>query len=614
MIVGILRRDGAGDRLREELSRTAARLASGRRAVLWAKGPVALCAVRDRRSGRGSQPELFVTAREDLVVLFAGQLYNLPEIQRSAASAAQALAQAYDADPARFLDRFNGRFAFALWDARAGQLLLGRDRLGIEPLFYHASPDCLRFGSSLDAAAPGAGDYHPPAILQYLLYCYNPAPETVLAGVHKLPPAHLLDCDSRGVQLQRYWRLSFLPQQEQSEAQYRESILPLIADAVRVRLDDGASPGVFLSGGTDSSALVSLCTRLTGAPVRTFSFRCNWRSYDESSYARFVAQRYGSVHTEVSYGPEDLARIDEAVRWMEEPFCDLGIEIGTHLLGRAANGSVGYVLSGEGGDELFAGHPVYTADKVAAVVDHLPAALVQPLARVLQRLPDSDRKKNLTVLLKRFAYSLTFPPALLSHRWRVYYTPAELRALCNPDFLAASDSEHMFDPLLRIHREADGADRLSRSLFSDYQTLVDFYLRRLGLLREFSLESRVPLMDHRLVERIAAIPSRWKLRGLATTKYIYRKALEPILPAEILYDRPKLGHGVPLKNWLREDKVRRWAEERLADGALGRTGFFRPGVIRRMLDEHTRKTHNHSHRLWGLIVLGAWMESRREAA
>jgi asparagine synthase (glutamine-hydrolysing) len=589
---------------------------------MWADGPVALCAVPDPTPIQGNEPQLFVEEHGALAVLFAGHLYNLREIEASVTaggtppirSAAEALARGYASDPTGFLDRLNGRFAFALWDSRSQRLLLGRDRLGIEPLFYQAGPDCLRFGSSLAALARTGGDFHPPAILQYLLYCYNPAPETVIGGVRKLPAAHLLRFDSSGLQLQRYWRLSFLTPEEKTEPEYREAILSLVADAVRIRLDGGGAPGIFLSGGTDSSALVSVCTSLTGEPVRTFSFRCRWRSYDESSYARFVAERYGSVHTEISYGPEDLALIDQAVRWMDEPFCDLGIEIGTHLLGRAATGSVGYVLSGEGGDELFAGHPVYTADKVAAVVDHLPAALVRPLARALQRLPDSDRKKTLPVMLKRFAYSLAFPPELLSHRWRVYYTRDELRALCHGDFLAACDPEHMFEPLLRIHREADGRDRLSRSLFSDYQTLVDFYLRRLGLLRAFSLESRVPLMDHRLVEHTAAIPSRWKLRGFSGAKYIYKKALEPILPAEILYDRPKLGHGVPMKNWLREDAVRRWTEERLSDGALARTGLFRPGVIRRMLDEHTRKTHNHSHRLWGLIVLGAWLDARAEAA
>jgi asparagine synthase (glutamine-hydrolysing) len=295
---------------------------------------------------------------------------------------------------------------------------------------------------------------------------------------------------------------------------------------------------------------------------------------------------------------------------MDEPFCDIGIELGTYLLGQAAQGKVSYVFSGEGGDELFGGHPVYVADKLATVVDRLPQSLMSPLVRTLQKLPDSDQKKNFQVKLKRFAYSFSFPPELLSHRWRIYYTPEELQELCTDDFIASCDMTRVFDGVLKYSRETDGRDLLSRSLYSDYYTLVNFYLRRLELLRAFSLESRLPLLDHRLVEYAAKIPSRLKIRRLSDTKYIYKKVLEGVLPRQILYDRPKLGHSIPMKNWMRDDvHLRGWMAEVLSNGSLRNGGFFRKDFIHQMVEEHIQKTHNYSHRLWGLMVLELWLRT-----
>jgi asparagine synthase (glutamine-hydrolysing) len=270
------------------------------------------------------------------------------------------------------------------------------------------------------------------------------------------------------------------------------------------------------------------------------------------------------------------------------------------------------VFSGEGGDELFAGHPVYTADKVARLVDWLPRTVLDPLTRMLQRLPDSDEKKNVQVKLKRFAYSLAFSPELLSHRWRTYYTPPELQALCTDGFLASCDLSAVYAGMMRYTREADGPDLLSRSLYSDYQTLVGFYGRRLELLRAFGIDSRLPLLDYRLVEYAARIPSCLKLRGLSETKYLYRKVLEARVPRTILYDRPKLGHSVPMKNWLREvPEAQAMLSEVLGDAGFVSRGLFRTDYIDMLMSQHHLKTHNHSHRLWALLVLALWLQSVR---
>ncbi len=629
MILGIFDRDRPGGALKEQLFQAAGHAAmtpDEERPAVWAQGAVAMCWAPRHIETLDEGPQPFVNAEGTLALVFNGKIYNLDELKARLGSdrevraerSGEVLLHLYERYGADLLETVNGKFAFALWDGRSQTVLLGRDRLGIEPLFYAGDGARLVFGSSLQGLlASGLIDrrLNHNAILQYLLYCYNPGPETFVRNAYKLLPGRTLSVNGASLSTHRYWRLSFGEVRQTSEAQYRDEIMALIEDAIRIRLDATRPPGVFLSGGTDSSAIVALTSRLWPGTLNTFSFRCAGRSYDESSYARMVAERFGANHTEIPYEPPEPSLLKRAVAAMDEPFCDVGIELATFLLGQAAQGKVSYVFSGEGGDELFAGHPVYTADKVAAIVDHIPRAITSPVAKVLQRIPDSDQKRNLQVKLKRFAYSFTFPPELLSHHWRIYYTRQELLKVCRPEFIAACDVDGMYEPVISVNREADGGDLLSRSLYSDHFTLIDFYLRRLGLLRTFSIENRMPLMDYRLVEYAAKIPPELKLRGLSDTKHIYRKALTGAVPREILYDRPKLGHSVPMKNWLRDDAgVGGWLDEVLFNGTLQDSGLFNLNFVKTLVTEHRRKSQNHSHRLWGLGVLALWLADWNDAS
>jgi asparagine synthase (glutamine-hydrolysing) len=324
--------------------------------------------------------------------------------------------------------------------------VLARDRVSIEPLYYSCQGDRVVFGSSLRAMLTAGlvpKRLNHQAVLQYLLYNYNPDIETFVSGARRVRAGQMLVATRSGVTTRDYWRLSFARVERKPFEQSKVEILHLIEDAIRIRVrgaPEGAT-GVLLSGGTDSSTLVSLGSRMVDGPLRTFSFRCEGFSYDESHWARLVSDRFGTEHTEFSYRPGHVRLITDAVQAMEEPFCDAGIEIATYLLGRMARGKVSFVLSGEGGDELFAGHPAYSADKLASYVDAFPERLVRPVAAMLQRLPDSAEKKNLQVKLKRFAYGLEFPRELLSHRWSTYYLADELRELCTPDLVSGGDLE-----------------------------------------------------------------------------------------------------------------------------------------------------------------------------
>lgn len=593
---------------------------SGVRPACWSHDRVALCVFPARADGSAAAPRPLHSEDGRLTLVFVGRIYNAPAIRSSLASrhdlatddSGEVLIHLYEDRPTDFLRDVNGKFAFALWDEAEQTLVLGRDRFGVESMFHADVGERIVFGSSLRALLSTGLvplDLNHDAVVQYLLYCYNPGDETILRGVSRLPAGHLARIDRQHTRVQRYWHLSFARVERKPVPTYQEEFIELARDAIRIRLDPDKAPGVLLSGGTDSSAIVSMTSQMVETPMQSFSFRCRQGAFDESKYARFVAERYGTRHSEIEYDSDRLLLIEEAADWMEEPFCDIGIEVGTYLLGHTARDQVSYVFSGEGGDELFGGHPVYVADKVARVVDPF-RHLLRPVTSLLQRIPDSKEKNNVQVKLKRFAYGLQFPRELLSHRWRIYYTPRELKQLCSQDFLSGCELDHLSDPVSRFVPDADGGDILSRCLYVDYYTLVSFYLRRLGLLKAFGVESRLPLLDYRLAEYAATVPSDLKIKGLSETKYIYRKILEKVLPREILYDRPKLGHSVPMKNWLREEtRLSEWTGEVLSDESLRRRGLFDAAFVRRLVSEHRAKRENHSHRLWGLLVFELWLRS-----
>ena len=622
MILGIYDPQQSADKLRGKVQTA---ISGIELAQVWSDDAIALAWFPTNISSLDEPEQPYHSGQT--ISVFNGKLYNLADIQARLGGEAippersgQAIGDLYERDGDEFLSEVNGKFAFALWDRRLQQLVLGRDRLGIQSLFYSTHGSQLVFSSSLKLLLKVPGipkTLNRQAVIDYLLYCYNPSDDTFFQNIYKLPASQLLKAGDRGVQLHPYWQLSFAEVDRKSEAQYCEEIPALIEDAVQLRIDKAQPPGVLLSGGIDSSTMVSLSSQLCDRPLSTFSFRCEGKSYDESQYARLVANRFGTQHTEVPYGPENLTHIAEVTAAMDEPFCDIGIEIATFLLGQTAKGKVSYVFSGEGGDELFGGHPVYTADKAAKYIDLIPRALLQPFSTGLQKLPDSNQKKNFQVKLKRLAYSIGFPSELLSHRWRIYYRADELKDLCTdsllPDYLSSGSSEalseRMFDTMLK-HTQVEGPDVLSRCLSSDYWTLVNFYLRRLELLRPFGIENRLPLLDYRLVEYAAKIPSDLKLRGFSDTKYIYKQALRGILPHEILFDRPKLGHSVPMKNWMREQAaVKDWMVNILSSEKFKGRGLFNPDFVQRLLNEHFQKTHNHSHRLWALVVLELWFQN-----
>jgi asparagine synthase (glutamine-hydrolysing) len=556
-----------------------------------------------------------------LAVVFSGQIYNKSELAGAINSQAHndrnltnLVLDLYRKYGHSFVDKVNGKFAYAIWDQKQGGVTLGRDRFGIEPLYYYCDSHSIIFASAI---APilhyrkTAGELNFSSVSKFLLFGYNPSLNSFYRDIHKLRPAHIVHFKGDNTpEFHQYWKLGFADVLQTGEGVIAEELREQLKRSVEIRIGSDEDYGVFVSGGMDSSSVLGLSAQKENRNPYTFSYRCRGESYDESPYARLMAKSVNSTHKEIEYTPDDVLSMSEIAVDMDEPFCDVGINIATSLLGKAAQNSVPYVLTGDGGDELFAGHPIYEADKIARFIDPIPWLLKKPIFSLASLLPDSDQKKNLTVKIKRFAESMSYPAELLSHRWRIYYQPADLRALLSDDAYQSIVRENLYDDILSRNREVQGLDHLSHSLYSDYNTVLDFYLRRNDINRSFGLETRYPMLDHELVEYCARIPMSLKIRGWFDTKYIFRKSMEPVLPHKIVHREDKLGHSIPLKNWLRDKpQVKEFILDHLSEETIRKRGYFNVSYINGLIDEHMSMKRNNSHRLWTLAVLEMWLRA-----
>lgn len=522
--------------------------------------------------------------------------------------------QFFDADGPACFGRLNAHFAAAILPQGNDTLYVARDHLGIEPLYYCETPTQVVFSSSARLVAEfvhdGAPELDNSAIGRFLCFNYNPGQNTFWRGVRKFPAAHYATLSEGRLELVRYWHLSYANQFQDDESAIAEKLRVDIRRAILSRAEGLVRPGVFVSGGLDSSTVLGVLAKNSNEKIHTFSYRCRGQGFDESTYSRLMAESVMSDHVEVEYTPESIDIMRELVEHMNEPFCDLGINVATGILGRAAAGVTSIVFTGDGGDELFGSHPIYEADKFARVTDKLPSVVIRPLASILAMLPDSDQKKNLVVKLKRFGESLRYPRKLRTHRWRLYYMLEDIERLIRKDFAETIDIGTLFDDVVESYEGADSAGLLEQTLYSDYKTIVDFYLRRNDLNRHLGIETRYPLLDFELVELCARIPSKLKTTGWFNTKHIMKKAIEPWLPHQIVYRKDKLGHSIPLKNWLRDNShVRQFVRELLDEDRISRRGIIDPRMIKKQWEDHMELRSNNSHRLWALAVLELWLDA-----
>ena len=570
-------------------------------------------------SAAGHQP--MPSVDEAVWITYNGEIYNFVEIRQElgglgypfrSRSDTEVIVNGWHAWGPRVFSRLRGMFALAIWDRRTQRLILARDRVGKKPLYYARTADALLFGSEIKALLTWPGLPRVPdlwAIDHYLAWGYVPAPHTAFAGIRKLPAAHYTvfeagpDGALAGPECVRYWRLPEprARRQHRRSADLRRELVAQLEDAVRVRLISEVPLGAFLSGGVDSSAVVAMMARVGGGPVKTFSIGFSEKQYDETRYARMVADRYATDHQELVVEPDAVTVLPRLVWHYGEPFADPSA-IPTYYVSEMARRKVTVALNGDGGDECFLGYNRYKAMRLVSLLDKMPRWSVAGLEQLLDMAPSSAQRRfkisRIREVLRarqgqpgrRYAFTMV---SFTDHDKHEGYGEA-MRGLLEHsalDFL-----EPYFEEADSLVAGANWAD-IHTYLPDDLMVKVDVASMAHGL------EARSPLLDHVLMEWAAGLPVQVKMaRGV--TKALFKSAMEPYLPAQQLYRR-KMGFGLPVDHWFRNE-LRELAYDTLLSQSARERDLFRPDYVRLLLDEHCSLRSDHHIRLWALLMLELW--------
>ncbi|HEX8173724.1 MAG TPA: asparagine synthase (glutamine-hydrolyzing) [Pyrinomonadaceae bacterium] len=546
-------------------------------------------------------------------VVFNGEIYNYRELQRELEakghrfhthSDTESIVHLYEEHGARCVERLRGMFAFAVWDERRRELFIARDRAGKKPLYYTlTSSGTLVFGSELKSLLEHREverELDVEALDAYLTFGYVPDPLSIFRSVRKLPPGHHLTYKDGQVRIEQYWDFPFEHESEpRSEADYLEELGALLDESVRLRLVADVPLGAFLSGGVDSSAVVGLMSRHTAQPVKTFSIGFHEDSYSELKYARIAAKHFGTDHHEFIVTPDICNIVDELAWHFDEPFADSSA-IPTYMVSKLAREHVKVVLSGDGGDELFAGYTRYGIDRQRSRFAHLPGSLRRGVMRPLSRsLPHGAWGRN-------FLYNVALDPIDRYIDSVSVFSELNKPSLYTEDFRRQLQGrESAVARYRKLAASVGTGEPLDRMLYLDSKTYLpgDILTKVDRMSMAVSLEARVPLLDHHLIEAVARMPASMKMRGLET-KHIFKQAVRGLVPSEIL-DRPKQGFGVPIQEWI-NDQLRDRIRETLREQRTRERGLVDERYVRLLLEEHERKRRDHSAQLWSLFMLEQW--------
>jgi asparagine synthase (glutamine-hydrolysing) len=558
--------------------------------------------------------------------VFNGEIYNFPALRRRleakghtlrSSGDTEVLVHLYEDEGPSFVKLLRGMFALAIWDAEKRTLVLARDRLGQKPLVYRVDGSRLVFASELKAllALPESDiprRLDPRALDQYLTYGYVPHPITILQGVHKIPPAHVAVWHDGRLTLDRYWEPDWEAERDGDPAGDVERLRETLADAVREQMVADVPLGAFLSGGIDSTIIVGLMQRASDRPVKTFSIGFSDPAFDESSYAELAANHLGTEHHTFRVEPEAWATLPALAHQFDEPFADSSA-LPTWHVARETRRHVTVALTGDAGDELFAGYDRYRAVAVAAMLDRLPDGprrfLGGPLARAL---PTSVKAKTRLRKMRRMLEGIGEPAESRYMRWVGLFDEPSRAELYSDDFL---DNLSQIDPaeadpasfLARAFLAAPRRDPVTQATIADILTYLpcDLLTKVDMASMAHSLECRGPFLDHRVVELALAMPLRRKLRLRGgRSKVVLKQAFADLLPPAIR-TRPKMGFGVPVDRWFRgelKDEVR----SVLLDPVALNRGLFRPEAIERLISEHVESKRDHAYKLWALLMLELW--------
>ncbi|TWT53533.1 Asparagine synthetase [glutamine-hydrolyzing] 1 [Rubripirellula amarantea] len=550
-------------------------------------------------------------------VVFNGEIYNYQTLRRRLQGTGHTFATHGDGESIVHLyedlgtdcfAQLNGMFAIAIWDANRNRLILARDRIGQKPLYYAATEDRLVFGSELKCLAKVDGvcsDIDPGAIDEFLTYQYIPHPGTIWKGVRKLPPGHFAIYENGKVTVERYWDFDPSVERPISKSDACERLRELLTDSVRLRMQSDVPLGSFLSGGIDSSLITAIAQANSPDPVRTFSIGFPVADFDETKYAAEVAQHLGTKHQRFEVNPDGVAIIDKLIWHYDEPFGDSSA-VPTWYLSELTRREVTVALSGDGGDELFAGYERYRALWLSQRLQRLFPVRSIPGIGLVQRLPDSNKQRSLIRRAKRFLEAIGEPASRRYMNWLQIFPESMRASLYTDEFLESLPGDDPFDFLDSVWSRSEGRDVVTRASMSDVFSYLpcDLCTKVDIASMAHGLEVRQPMLDYRIVEFAGSLPVNLKFRG-HRGKLILEDTFGSLIPQSI-FTRKKMGFGIPIAGWFRNE-LREMVHDTLlaSDARIG--PYFRREVVAELVRSHETNEHNHGYRLWNLLILEKWL-------
>lgn len=567
----------------------------------------------------GEQPMTNETGT--IQVVFNGEIYNYQELRRQlvqqghqfhSQSDTECIVHLYEQHGSGFIKYLRGMFAIAIWDGAKKSLWLIRDRLGKKPLYYFQDQEYFYFSSEITSLLQGLKnrpEIDLSAINLYLSLQYIPDPLTVYQGIFSLPPAHFLVWQNGTLHLERYWELAYEPKTKSTREELKEELREILGESVRMRMISDVPIGAHLSGGIDSSIIVSQMAKISPASVKTFSVGFKKQSFSELPYARSVADRYSTDHHEfiLDWGniPDVISLI---LQYTGQPLADPSL-IPLFHLSQLTRQYVTVALNGDGGDEAFAGYTRYWLDPLAKVYRKMPSLLTKILLPALvDKMKDENDQPSGTSFvngLKRLRGLMQVDPRASLLAWGSYFTPEWLKILWKKSFQDNLNVHHAEEWLIQRFTSAHAESFLDRTLFTDIHTYLpgDLLVKADRMSMAHSLESRSPFLDHKLAEWAARLPAKYKVRGLGG-KALLRETFAGDLP-DMVNKRGKQGFGIPISTWWR-GPLSSWLKEVLLKPPHPFNEWFNPDAIQQLLQEHEQGKEDHGKRLWTLAVLSVW--------
>ncbi len=555
-------------------------------------------------------------------ITFNGEIYNFKELRADLISKGykfrtngdtEVVVNMYEEFGTEFVGKLRGMFAAGIYDSKKDKLILARDHIGIKPLYYtiNSNSGDIVFGSELKSIIKYPGikrEIDREALDLFLTLEYIPAPFSIFDGIKKLPAGHILTFQNNKLSIKKYWEVKKKFFSNNTE-ELKEIFLSLLKESVDMRMISDVPLGAFLSGGIDSSAIVATMAGLSGKKIKTFSIGFEEKSYSELEYSKIISEKFDTDHYTKNLSPDINNLVGFLTDFLDEPLGDFS-NFPTYLVSKTAREKVTVSLSGDGGDEIFGGYEHYIAQKIAKGIDF---PLFRPFHKLLSKttnlFPPSELKKGFVNRIKRFSEGLENHPKDRHFRWMIFLSASQKKGLYSDDmldtkFTSRLSSREPFDKFFDYSNTFNG---INKDLYLDLKTyLVDNILVKVDRMSmATSLEARVPLLDHKMVEFAFSLPENLKLKG-KTTKYFMKEALRGILPDEII-DRRKEGFSIPIKNWLKTD-LKDLMFEYLSEKRIIESGLFNNTYVQNMINEHLDNKQNHAHRLWSLILFNIWRE------